>query len=173
MQLHMLMRQQLQLWSKNDKFVAFYREFEYDHESLLLFQTANMSTNSRRDRTICSRNWKSWQGCRWSASKSVFGICEVKQEEKVYNKFSLLKFVRYATKNGNGAEGWSMQLFKCNHISRFDKTQLIYYAIKTRYTYGSASRVVKHWLWNINHSGIILFSTDTKIVYIIIPYKKF
>ena len=48
--------------------------------------------------------------------------------------------------------------------SRFDETQLIYYAIKT--IYGTASRVVKHWLWNINHSSVILFSTDTKIVYI-------
>ena len=39
-------------------------------------------------------------------------------------------FVQYAAENGTGAEGWSTHAI----TSRFDEMQLIYYAIKTRYT---------------------------------------
>ena len=49
-----------------------------------------------------------------SASKSAFGICEGKQDKNVYNMFSLLKFVRYAAGNDNGAEDSHLDLTKHN-----------------------------------------------------------
>ena len=42
---------------------------------------------------------------------------------------SLLKFMQYAAENGNGAEGWSMQVLNAI-TSRFEEMQLIY-VIKT------------------------------------------
>ena len=117
MQLHMSRQQ-------NDKFVAFYREFKCEHESLLLFQSANMSPNSRRGRTVSPPSAEeaglsahtTEEANKASASKSAFGICEEKQEEKVYNKFHSRNSCDMLLKNGNGAEGWSMQLYKRNHV---------------------------------------------------------
>ena len=81
---------------------------------------------SRRGRTVRSH------GCRESANKSAFGICEGKQEEKVY-KFhswnSCDMLLKTAMELRAGQRNYLNAI-----MSRFDATQLIYYAIKTRYT---------------------------------------
>jgi len=50
------------------------------------------------------------------ANRAVEEVSVLRWKTRSIQKASLLKFVRYAVENGNGAEGWSMQLFKCNHI---------------------------------------------------------
>ena len=74
--------------------------------------------------------------CLPTAEKAGLSACTTEEANKrgktrreSIQQVSLLKFMQYAAENGNGAEGWSMQVLNAI-TSRFEEMQLIY-VIKT------------------------------------------
>ena len=124
--------QQLQLRSKDDKFVAFYREFECDHESYCLFklltclptaEEAGLSARKTEEANTAVEEVLASQRLT-SAKENKKRKCTIFTPE--IRVICLLK------------TAMEMRAGQCNYLnaitSRFNEMQLIYYAIKTRYT---------------------------------------